>query len=450
MKKDNRELFETTPIPKAVAVLCIPTILSTLVMMLYNLADTYFVGMLNDPIQNAAVTIAGPVMLAFNAVNNLFGVGASSVMSRALGRKDYDTVRNASCFSFYCALICAAAISILHICFKLPLMNVLGADETTRDATAKYMLWTVSCGACPAIMNVVLSYMIRSEGFAMHASAGMMSGCLLNIVFDPFFILPQFLDMGAAGAGFATFTANCIACLYFIVLLRVKKNSTYISLNPKYIRVSKPVMLDIFGVGIPASIQNLLNVTGMTVLNNFTAAYGSSAVAAMGIAHKVSMIPLYFSMGLGQGVMPLISYNYTSGDHRRLKEGFNFVVRLVIAVSITLTLLVFVNSGFIIRSFIQNKDVIIYGSKFLQFMSIGIPCVALDFFAVAIFQALGKGKYSLIFAILRKIVLEIPFIVILNYIYPLYGMALSQPAAELILAVVAVIILRRIIKNLDI
>ena len=211
------------PIPKAVAKLAVPTILSSLVMVLYNLADTYFVGMLNDPLQNAAVTLAAPVLLAFNAVNNLFGVGTSSMMSRALGRKEYDMVRRSSAVGFYCALFCGAIFAALCTALKNPLLVMLGADTVTGPATAAYMLWTVSCGAIPAILNVVLAYLVRSEGASLHASVGTMSGCLLNIVLDPIFIMPWGLNMGAAGAGLATFLSNCVACAYFFVLLYVKK-----------------------------------------------------------------------------------------------------------------------------------------------------------------------------------------------------------------------------------
>ena len=163
MQQDRTLLFEETPIPKAVATLAVPTILSSLVMVLYNLADTYFVGMLNDPVQNAAVTLAAPVMLAFNAVNNLFGVGSSSMMSRALGRRDYDTVAKSSTFGFWCAILSGLAFSLLCILFKSPLLGLLGADATTRTATEAYMFWTVICGAAPAILNVVMAYMVRSE-----------------------------------------------------------------------------------------------------------------------------------------------------------------------------------------------------------------------------------------------------------------------------------------------
>ena len=201
------------------AKLAIPTIISSLVMVIYNLADTYFVGMINDPVQTAAVTLAAPVMLAFNAVNNLFGVGSSSMMSRALGAKDHDLVARSSAFGFYCSLFSGILFSLLCVLFQNPLLSLLGADEMTKAATQQYMLWTVYIGAAPSILNVVMAYLVRAEGSSLHASIGTMSGCLLNIVLDPIFILPWGLDMGAAGAGLATCLSNCFACLYFFGFL---------------------------------------------------------------------------------------------------------------------------------------------------------------------------------------------------------------------------------------
>ena len=149
-KADNKiYLFEQSPIPKAVATLAVPTVLSQLVMVLYNLADTFWVGMLNNAVQNAAVTLAAPVLLAFNAINNLFGVGSSSMMSRALGRKDYETVSRSSAFGFYCSIICGIIFSLLCTVFQNPLLVLLGADETTMQATREYMFWTVNCARHP-------------------------------------------------------------------------------------------------------------------------------------------------------------------------------------------------------------------------------------------------------------------------------------------------------------
>ena len=205
-------LFEEAPLGRAVMTLAIPTVISSLVTVLYNLADTYFVSMLNDSVQNSAVTLAAPVMLAFNAVNNLFGVGSSSLMSRSLGCRDYDTVAKSSAFGFYCSLICGLLFSLLCFTFRTPLLYLLGADADTFEATNQYMFWTVCLGAAPTILNVVMAYLVRSEGSAMHASIGTMTGCLLNIVLDPIFIMPWGLGMGAAGAGLATFISNCVAC----------------------------------------------------------------------------------------------------------------------------------------------------------------------------------------------------------------------------------------------
>ena len=154
----------------------------------------------------------------------------------------------------------------------------------------------------------------------MHASIGTMSGCLLNIILDPIFILPWGLHMGAAGAGLATFLSNCVACLYFFVLLYGKRGNTYVSIHPKNFTLKRDILSGICTVGVPAAVQNLLNVTGMTILNNFTSSYGADAVAAMGITQKINMVPMYVSMGLSQGIMPLVSYNYSSGNIKRMKR----------------------------------------------------------------------------------------------------------------------------------
>lgn len=441
------QLFEHKPIVRAVMTLAIPTVLSSLVMVLYNLADTYFVGMLGDPVQNAAVTLAAPVLLAFNAVNNLFGVGSSSMMSRALGKKDYETVYRSSAFGFYSALFCGVLFSIGYTLFSEPLLAVLGADGTTKAATGDYLKWTTSFGAAPAILNVVLAYLVRAEGASLHASIGTMSGCLLNILLDPLLILPQGLNMGAAGAGLATFISNCVACLYFFVMLFVKRKTTYVCIHPKKFGFRKEIVLSIFAVGIPASIQNLLNVTGMTVLNNFTAAYTTDAVAAMGIAQKINMIPMYICMGFSQGIMPLIGYNYASGNAARMKSTLSFTAKLSVGFLAVMVTAYYAAAGDLIALFMDNASVVSYGTAFLRGMCLSLPFLATDFLAVGVFQACGMGGRALVFAVLRKIVLEIPALYVLNYLFPLYGLAYAQLAAESVLAIAAVISLISIFRK---
>lgn len=448
-ENQKTNLFEQIPIPRAVMKLAIPTVLSSLVMVLYNLADTYFVGMLNNSVQNAAVTLAAPVLLAFNAVNNLFGVGSSSMMSRALGKREYETVRRSSAFGFYCALFCGILMSLLCAIFSGPLLIILGAEANTMAATEAYLKWTVFFGAAPAILNVVMAYMVRSEGASLHASVGTMSGCLLNIILDPIFILPWGFNMGAAGAGLATFISNCVACLYFFVLLYVRRSTTYVCIRPGAFQLSPMVVLGVCGVGIPAAIQNLLNVTGMTILNNFTSGYGADAVAAMGISQKINMVPLQIAMGFSQGIMPLVGYNYACGNHKRMKEAIVFTMKTLLPLLAFMSLFYYVGAGDLTRAFMENPIIIGYGTRFLRGFCLGIPFLCMDFIAVGVFQAVGMGKSALTFAILRKIVLEIPALYVLNLLFPLYGLAYAQFTAELVLSAAAICMLTRIFLRMQ-
>ena len=410
------QLFEEVAVPKAVFTLAIPTILSCLVMVIYNLADTYFVGMLNDPVENAAVTLAAPVLLAFNAVNNLFGVGSSSMMSRALGKREYDMVRRSSSFGFYCALLSGIVFSIGFAVLRQPVLNLLGANAETMAATSAYLKWTVICGAVPAILNVVM---------------------------------PWGLGMGAAGAGLATFLSNCVACIYFLVLMLVRRKRTYISLSPKSLCMEKGIVYGVCGVGIPAAIQNLLNVTGMMVLNNFTAGFGSDAVAAMGIAQKINMVPMYVALGLSQGIMPLLSYNFGSGNIRRFKAVLWFCMRVAVAFMAIVCVAYFCSARWLVALFMDNASIVSYGYRFLRGLCLAMPFLCTDFLAVGVFQACGMGKRALSFAILRKIVLEIPALFLWNALWPLYGLAYAQPTAEIILAAAAVVTLHRLSRELE-
>lgn len=416
----------------------IPTIISSLVMVIYNLADTYFVGLLNDPIQTAGVALAAPALLSFNAINNLFGVGASSAMSRALGQGDYEKTKHCASLGFYCALVCAVLFTVLTSVFRVPLLKLLGTDVDTFAATNDYMSWAVIYGAVPSILNVVLAYLVRAEGASFHASVGTMCGCILNIILDPVFIMPWGFHMGAAGAGLATFLSNCIACIYFAILLFVKRKTTLVSVRFKFLRFDREIMRDILNVGVPASIQNLLNVTGVAVFNNFASAYGSDVIAAMGIVQKIQMMPLQITLGASQGIMPFVGYNYAAQKKKRMRDAILYILKWMIAF---MSVVAVVSIGFsepIIRMFIKTESVVNYGSSFLTGFILVLPFMCIDYTAVGVFQAIGAGRKSLLFAFLRKIVFEIPAMILLNIAFPVYGIAYSSMAAEIMMTILSV------------
>ena len=447
-KKDKTYIFEEMPISKAIMQLSIPMVFSSLVTILYNLADTYFVGMLNDPVQNAAVTLVYPVMMGFNTINNLFGIGTSSMMSRRLGCGAYKDVETTSTFGFWGAFFCAFLLAFFTFVLKTPFLGLLGSDATTFKAASEYMFWTVNMGAIPAIMNVMMAHMFRAEGSALHASIGTMSGCILNIFLDPFFVLPQFLNMGAAGAGCATFISNCFACLYFAVLYTKKRGNTYICINPMRLKsLSKNIVAGVMGIGVPSSIQNILKVTTSTILNNVTAGYGAVAVAAMGISYKIFTVPSQIALGFSQGMMPLIGYNYASGNKKRMRQGITHTIRIVFPIMLSLTVLYWIFSKQLIQLFMKDAEIVAYGTVFLRRMCLEICFHFCDFLVVNIFQALGRGKMALRFAITRKVILEIPLIFILNRLQPLYGLASAQCVTEMVMSVIAITMLLRIFKE---
>lgn len=447
MKDDKTELFETMPIPKAFMKLAIPTVIGTLITILYNLTDTYFVGYLNNADQTASVTIAGNITLFFIAIENLFGIGGGSFLGRALGMGKREVAKNTSAFCIWGAIGASLLLALGYSIFAEPILGVIGAAGNTMVITKEYLLYACTLGVIPSVLTVVLSFLIRTDGYAIPATIGVLSGAVLNIILDPFFILPRFANMGAAGAGCATLIGNTVACGYMIVYVLSRRKTTVVSLNPRYAKPSRLVAKEVFGVGIPATIQNMLNVTGTGVLNHFAAIYGAEAVAAIGVAYKLYMMPMYLATAMGQGAIPLVSYNYGSRNYLRVKKTVVFTLKVTLLITIVLGLGEFFFSELLVRSFIDVERTWRLGGLYLKCLCVGVPALAVDFFGVGIYQAIGEGKISLFFAIARKIILEIPAMFLFVHLIGENGLGLAQPVTEIILAVVTVSLLWRFGKK---
>ena len=312
------------------------------------------------------------------------------------------------------------------------LISVVGLWSPTADLNTE-AAWAI------VVFVLIMYYKIKTNGILSY----------LKGLLDPIFIMPWGLNMGAAGAGLATFLSNCFACLYFMVLLFVKRGRTYVCIDPRKLSFESSIVGGVCMVGIPAAIQNLLNVTGMTILNNFTSSYGANAVAAMGIAQKINQVPFYIANGLSQGIMPLISYNYASDNIKRMKHTLTFAAKISVTGLVLVSIAYSFFAGDLITMFMDNPEIVEMGSRFLRGFCLGLPFLCVDFLAVGVFQASGLGRNALVFAILRKIVLEIPALFILNHFFPLYGLAYAQFTAELVLSIAAVIILVKLFGKLE-
>ena len=438
------EIFERMPVRRAVQKQIIPAVAGQMIALIYNLADTYFVGMLNDPNETAAVTVVSSSFLMLTAISNLFGVGGASLLARCLGQRDTEGARRTAGISFWWGMIGGCAFSAAFLALASPILTLCGADADTYALAFGYAKWTVVIGGPATILNTLLANLIRAEGGAVAAAAGDSFGGLLNIALDPLFVLPAFLGYGAVGAGAATALSNIAAMLFFLVYLLVRRRTTLVSLDVRHLRYTRVQLPRILSVGLPSAVQYALTVVAVSAQMHFVSAYGTAAIAGLGIVKKLDQLPLYFSMGVANGLLPLLAYNYAAGNHRRRRDVF----RLGCFVSVAFALLCLVCyelfAPALVGLFIDDAATQQYGAAFLRIMVTAMPLMAVCYPMIIQFQAMGKAKASLVCSVLRKGVLDIPLLFLLDGLLPLYGCMMVQPIVDAVSLVAAVVFYLRI------
>ena len=437
------EIFETMPVRKAVLHQVAPSILSQLVALLYNLADTYFVGLLNAPIQTAAVTVSTPPFLMLTAVSNLFGVGGASAISRALGRKESEKAKQIAAVSFWLGLCAAILFCGIFTLLAAPILTLCGAKNETLTVALSYTRWTITAGAVGTVLNILLANLVRAEGNASIASLGVSMGGVLNIVLDPFFVLPQFGNMGAAGAGLATAISNLCAALFLLGYL-IWSKSTVLRIAVRDLRYIGVHLKTILSVGVPSALQYALTVVAVAAQSRFVSKYATEAIAALGIVKKIDMLPLYTSIGIATGLLPLLAYNYAAGNQKRRQEAFRFGCMIAVGFSLVCVAAFESFAPQLTGIFINDAVTVDYAAKFLRRMVLAMPLMSLSYPMIIQFQAMGKAKESLICSILRKGVLDIPLLFVMDAILPLYGCMWVQPIVDTIALSAALILYKRL------
>lgn len=449
MKNENTERFESMPVDKALALMAIPTIISQLITTIYNMADTMFIGMSDDPYKVAAASLAGVLFYIMNALANLFGVGGGSLISRMLGQKREKEAKKVVVFSIYGSLAVAAIYSIVCMILSDPLARMLGASDNTIGYTRSYLLWVVVIGGIPATVGMTMSHLIRSAGYAKKSSTGLAIGGIANIILDPLFmfvILPKGNEV--TGAAVATMISNVISMIYFIGVIIRLKNKSVLSLSIKYINPESQSIKAIFIVGLPSALGSLLATAAGIVKNNLATSYDDIAMAALGIVVRIDMLPLNIGMGLCQGMMPLVAYNYASGNHKRMNQFTKAAQISGMAMAAAFIVILEVFSSQIIRLFIGDTETIRYGAAFLRIACIATPFMIANLQKIYCLQAMGKGMESLILSVCRQGVLYIPILFIMNYFVGLYGVLATQIISDGITFIIATVIYRNVYKNL--
>jgi Na+-driven multidrug efflux pump len=425
--------------------LAVPTVFGQIILVIYNMADTFFIGLTGSDIKLTAVTVCMPAFMFLSAISNLFGVGGASEVSRSLGRRELRRAGDAAAFAVWGCVGMTLLYSLGAWVLLDPYVNILGGFHVGVHQLARgYLISTVVLGGIGTSMNALLAHLVRSEGRSSQASIGIMMGGILNMLLDPLFMF-RLLPPGneVLGAGIATGLSNFIAMLYFVVILYKNRRASALRFRPTKRLLDRDLALTIFSTGLPACIMTLFENISYALLDRLMASNGTSVQAGIGVAKKVNMLAHCIVRGMTQGVLPLIAYNYAARNYKRMHA----VVRLSVSISVFLAGLCMAAclafSYELVGVFIQHGgDSLYYGARFLRILCVGGPFSACAYTFISFFQAVGSGGRSFILAILRKGILDMPLMLVLTRVWPAYGTVWATPITDVVCCAVAIVLFR--------
>lgn len=432
-------LFEKAPVHKAYFKLALPVVFGMVMGLVYNMVDTFFIAQTQDTNLVAGVSLCAPIFSLMIALGDIFGLGGSSVISRLFGEKRDEEGKRVSGFCFYSAIACGILVTAVMLIFKNPVLYLLGVTQDTYVYAEQYYKY-MAMGAPIMIVSLTPSNIIRTEGMALESMIGTVAGSVSNIILDPIFIFG--LGMGAGGAAITTVLGNLVTDI--ILVCFVMKKSRKLTVSCKEIRVGKLELIDIFAIGIPASVTNLMQSFGVALMNRYLIQYGAEKVAAMGIAMKVNMIIVLVMVGFAFGAQPLIGYNYGAKNKERLRSIVKFDLMVELIFSVVMLCILGSFAPQILGIFMQNPDIVGAGSLILRCMLISTPFVGVVLVFTTIFQAMGKALPALILSLSRQGVIFAICIVLLSQIAGYYGVICSQAVADVITMVIAVWLYKKV------
>lgn len=444
MENRNQKIFSEMPVKKAVFKMAVPSVVSSLVLVIYNMADTFFVGQTHNAFQVAAVSLTNPVFVMFMAFANLLGIGGSTAVSIFLGERKKVQAKRTASFCCYASIILGIVSGILIIIFMNPLLRVLGSSENTYQFSKDYLFY-IALGAPFIFFANTFGHTVRGEGAASASMIGGMIGTVVNIILDPVFILT--FNMGTAGAAIATVLGNIFGCVYYIYYF--KRKSHFLSINFKDFYFLGKAARKTVALGIPAGVNSALMSGSNIVLNNKLVAYGDAPVAAMGVAIKVYLLIVFIHMGIANGIQPLLGYCFGAKKKERFIKIFNFSGFLTILIGTVLTAAYIIFSSEIIEFFINDREVIEYGKKMLIATSVSGPILGILFLCINSMQAVERPFPATVVSICRQGFIFIPLLYILDKIFGLNGINFTQAAADYISIILSIILLKLSLKNIQ-
>ena len=446
MTKDSNgmEIFHKAPVPKAVLTNALPAMAAMLMVLIYNLADTFFIGQTHDALQVAAVSLATLVFLIFMALGTIFGIGGTSVISRAMGEGKEEYAKKVCSFCMWGCVGTGIVISGLFLIFMDQILIWIGASADTWEPTKTYLTIVAFCGPFVLISNCY-SNVIRAEGQSGRAMMGQLIGNLLNVILDPIMILG--FGWNIAGAAIATVIGNIVGAGYYILYFLRGKST--LSIHIKDFTVRNKVCSSVLAIGIPASLGSLLMSISQIVVNSRMATYGDMAVAGIGVAMKVTMMTGMVCIGFGQGVQPLLGYCEGAKLWERLKKVMKFSLIFSFALSSVMTILCYLFTNQIVRVFLTDPEAFQYGVRFSRVLLTTSFLFGIFYVLSNALQAMGAATEALIINLSRQGLIYIPALFILEAMLGVTGLVWAQPVADLLSTALVAILYIRTMRRKD-
>ena len=449
-KNEKIEIFEKKPILQALAIMAVPTIISQLITLIYNIADLWFIGRTDNPYMVAATSLVATIFLMATAVANIFGVGGGNLVVRLIGSGQENEAKKVASWSLAIAGVSALTFSILCFVFMDSILYLLGASENTIEYAKQYMFFVVVLGALPTILSSVMSAMLRNVGYSKEAAFGLGLGGVMNVILDPvfmFLIMPKGYEV--VGAALATLLSNVTAMSYYICTYLKVQSATILELPKGLEKILPTSRKSVFSVGLPAASSLMLFDVCNMMINMLSSSHGDLELAAMGIVLKVERLPLNVGIGICLGMTPLVAYNFAAKNKERMMRFFKSARTVGLLFAVFCVVLYRVAAPFIMGMFISDAETVRLGTEFLKARCFATPFMFLSFHMVHFMQAIGEGKISFYLPVIRQLFLNIPMLLLLNALLGMTGIVWTQLSADVINVIVSYIIYVKVIKRID-
>ena len=435
MDAKYEKLFKEQSVWRSIFSMAIPSLLTIIIMIFYNMADMFFIAQLGNTAKVASVSIISPVFNIIMALATMIGVGGSAVIANAFGAGDKEKAKNTASLCFYSATSLGVVVTILLFLFQTPLLRLLGTKPEMWEDSRIY-LRVLACGTVFMLISSAMGMLVRSGGAVKEGMFGNLAGTVTNIILDPLFILV--FGWGVAGAAIATVIGNMVSSGYYVIF--VKKHAAVISLDPKRALIQPREIIPIMGLGLPNAASTVLSGFASTFSNNLLSQHGTNAIAAAAAAGKASMLISMVQMGICMGVQPLMAYNYGSGNYARLKEVLQKTALLTGCIGIGTMIICFIFRNFVISLFLKESAAAAMGAQYMLYVMAGAPFLGMVYISTNYLQATKKARSAITVSLLRQGLLLIPLMYLLHALFGFTGLAAAHTASDILSAAIAMVI----------